>query len=123
MKFIIRYQNQIYRIICDKENTNISNSYIIKSIDDMLYIINEIKDRIKLANENVSDYSINQNKWSIVRKWRAHNFLYALHIARNRTKDIDINNNIQWYTKIGYCLCYTPIFNERISKNIWRKLN
>lgn len=34
-------------------------------------------------------------------EWRAHNLLYALRIARSRTKDVDLNYN-PWYMRLAY---------------------
>ena len=30
--------------------------------------------------------------YSLINEWRSHNLLYDLHIYRDRTKDVDLNN-------------------------------
>ena len=39
---------------------------------------------------------------SLRREWATHNLLYALHIARSRTKDVDLNYPQPWYMKPIY---------------------
>lgn len=41
---------------------------------------------------------------SMEREWACHNLLYALHIARHRTKDCDLNYPQKWWEKVGYFL-------------------
>lgn len=41
---------------------------------------------------------------SLCREWSAHNFLYSLGIARNKTKDCDFEAPIKWYAELGYFL-------------------
>lgn len=41
---------------------------------------------------------------SIKSEWRAHNFAYAIGIARERTKDCDLNFALPWYAKAFYWL-------------------
>ena len=39
---------------------------------------------------------------SMVREWTVHNFLYRCHIARERTKDTDLNVPQAWHVKFAY---------------------
>lgn len=39
---------------------------------------------------------------SIIREWCVHNALYALGIARERTKDVDLDYNPKWYMSALY---------------------
>lgn len=41
---------------------------------------------------------------SLCREWAAHNLAYALGIARDRTKDCDLNFALPWYAKAFYWL-------------------
>lgn len=44
----------------------------------------------------------NRSKFSLMMEWAAHNFCYALGIARARTSDADLNYPQKWYARIGY---------------------
>ena len=39
---------------------------------------------------------------SLSREWACHNALYALHLFRSHTKDVDLNYPLKWYVKISY---------------------
>ena len=41
---------------------------------------------------------------SFTNEWACHNFLYDLHIAREHTKDIDMQYPLTWWEKIVYPL-------------------
>ncbi len=38
----------------------------------------------------------------LIREWRGHNLLYDLHIARQHTKDVDLNWPCRWWETILY---------------------
>lgn len=42
---------------------------------------------------------------SLRREWATHNLLYALGIARQRTKDVDLNYPQKWYVRMAYGIC------------------
>lgn len=39
---------------------------------------------------------------SLVKEWQSHNLLYRLRIAKDRTKDVDLECPQKWYYKIAY---------------------
>ena len=43
-----------------------------------------------------------RTKKSMCREWALHNLLYALHIARSHTADVDINYPQNWFVSIIY---------------------
>lgn len=43
-----------------------------------------------------------RSDFSLLTEWAAHNALYNLGIARERTKDVDLQIPQKWYEKIGY---------------------
>lgn len=43
-----------------------------------------------------------RSRWSLKAEWSVHVFLYNLGIARERTKDCDLNANQAWYAKAAY---------------------
>jgi hypothetical protein len=84
--------------------TRISNSYRIKSIQDMEDIINRSREKV---NKSPAFHTLAINKRTtagMIIEWRAHNMLYALHIKRNRTRTVDLGINEPWYRKVGYLI-------------------
>ena len=51
------------------------------------------------GNCNVLKYRSN---CSLSNEWACHNFLYALHIARSRTINVDMQYPLTWWEKILY---------------------
>lgn len=90
--------------------TRISNSYRIKSIQDMEDIINRSREEVNksLAFHTFHTFAINKRTTAgMIIEWRAHNMLYALHIKRNRTRTVDLDINEPWYRKVGYLILST----------------
>lgn len=77
-------------------NTHIENSYIVKSRKDMRDLLIAIE-----YDSNCGDAVRRIPKNTMIREWRAHNLLYALGIARTRTRDVDLNEN-PWYIRVAY---------------------
>lgn len=46
-----------------------------------------------------------RSMFSMKMEWTTHNFLYNIHVARSRTKDVDINIPMRWYLRFAYCVC------------------
>ena len=66
----------------------IYNSYLIMDSE----IIDEVLDVIlRYESENPSDW--NRTKKTMKKEWYIHNILYYLNFNRERTKDVDLNNN------------------------------
>lgn len=80
-----------------KECVTIYDSYKIKSKADMRFVLSAIK-----YQHTCPDWVINRlGEDTMINEWRGHNLLYNLHLFRNHTKDVDINQN-PWYLKVGY---------------------
>lgn len=47
----------------------------------------------------------NKGEFEMKMEWAVHNFCYALHIKRDRTKDCDLNYPQKWYVRIAYIIC------------------
>lgn len=59
--------------------------------------------RLKEIWVHYSDCEVfNRSFASMEREWCVHNFLYAIGIARSRTKDTDLNYQQAWYIKCAY---------------------
>lgn len=87
--------------------TRIPNSYRIKSIRDMEYIINRSREAIN-KNPAFHTFAINKRTTAgMIIEWRAHNMLYALHYKRARTRTVNLDINEPWYRKIGYIILST----------------
>lgn len=74
-------------VIINKDDICIIDSYKIKTIKNMKCVINSI--RQKCDNSNIIH---KRSMYSLINEWRLHNLLYDLHIQRDRTKDVDLNN-------------------------------
>lgn len=75
------------------ENTNIENSFKVHfdDIPDKIYAIRAYAFHCLRDN----DLAIcHRSKCSMVTEWRARNFLYWLHIARKRTRNVDLKRNV-----------------------------
>ena len=67
-------------------NTHIKDSYKIPKC--------YIKDVLRALMKEVDNPSVAINRIPLnkmIEEWKAHNLLYELHIARNRTKDVDLD--------------------------------
>lgn len=90
------YRGGVLYVTTTPENTHIENSYLVKSRRDMRGIL-ECIELNSLCGDAVRRIGMN----TMVREWRAHNLLYALGIARKRTRDVDLNEESLW-RRIGY---------------------
>lgn len=79
------------------ENTHIEDSYRIKSKKDMRNVLELIRLQTDGRGLAINRLSLRRQ----VREWRAHNLLYALGIARKRTKDVDLNYE-SWWRRVCY---------------------
>lgn len=74
-----------FKIIISADNINIENSYKITSKKE----IREILDYI--INHYECEVTKHRTLNSMLNEWVAHNNLYILHIARERTGSVDLN--------------------------------
>lgn len=74
-------------VIINKDDICIIDSYKIKTIKNMKCVINSI--RQKCDNSNIIH---KRSMYSLINEWRSHNLLYDLHIQRDKTKDVNLNN-------------------------------
>lgn len=68
-------------------NYKIYSSYLIKDKEDRNDILNVLKKYNLLTN-----FDFNRTIESMRIEWTIHNILYELGIEKNRTKDVDLNN-------------------------------
>ena len=71
--------------ITSPTNTHINDSCLIKSKEDMRHFLAQVRET---ASPEMAVN--NRDMESMIREWRAHNFFYALHVFRSRTKDVDL---------------------------------
>lgn len=93
---ILRNGNKVTADLSD-DNTRIYDSYRFKSSVDMKAILHELG----LHGGYYSAINTLPDK-DMLREWRAHNFLYVLHLFRSHTKDVDLNTGNSWYIKALY---------------------
>jgi len=87
------------QITVTANDINILNSYQIRKRSDMEVVLEFIKEEYP-TNAVIVNRSFN----SMCNEWIAHNNLYKLHIARSRTKDVDLNYPQPWYLNLAYFL-------------------
>ena len=76
------------------------NSYLVSKV-----FFTGILEQLKYE---LPDHSIwNRSISSLRREWATHNLSYALGIKRERTKDVDLDTNQKWYTKLMYAIIGT----------------
>ena len=68
-------------VIINKDNICIIDSYKIKTIKNMKFVINSI--RQKCDNSNIIH---KRSMYSLINEWRSHNLLYDLHIQRQNKR-------------------------------------
>ena len=80
------------RVVLSKENTHIYDSHLIRSKEAIRALL------ISVREQCPEDMAILQRSLpSLVAEWRTHNFFYALHVFRSRTKDVDLERNQSWW--------------------------
>lgn len=85
-------------VIISQNDLIIIDSYKIKSIKNMKYVINSTREKCD------ESYVIHKRSmYSLVNEWRTHNLLYDLHIKREQTKDVDLDNETL-FRKICYSI-------------------
>lgn len=80
-------------------NITITNSYQFnsKEMSTILdYIMN--KDYFKI----LAAAGFTRSKTSLLREWKAHNYMYQKGIQIDRTKDVNLNQNESTYRCLGY---------------------
>jgi len=76
-------------------NTHIGNSYLIRTRKSMESKIKDI-----LEERKAKGYLITRSVKSYIREWKGHNRLYYMHLFRNHTKDVDLEENIPLWKEI-----------------------
>ena len=81
-------------------NIHITDSFQYTTKKEMKEIIQYLK---KLYPDHIVFTS---SISSLVKEWQSHNLLYRLRIAKDRTKDLDLDLDYpqKWYYKIAYFL-------------------
>lgn len=92
------YRKGVLYITTTPDNTHIENSYLVKSRKEMRNILIAIE-----YDSNCGDAIRRIGIKTMVREWRAHNLLYALGIARERTGSVDLNEE-PWYRRWAYAV-------------------
>jgi len=77
-------------------NIHVENSY--------MYSKDCMKDALELWRGKYPEYDvfIHRTDNDMIREWCVHNVLYELGIAKERTKDVDLNWPQKWYARVGY---------------------
>lgn len=89
-------ENISYKV--ESFNTRIYNSYQISKISDMKKILLYIREKYSIPSLSHNQRSL----FGMICEWRAHNLLYKLGIAKERTKHVDLNLGNTLPMKCGY---------------------
>lgn len=96
-KIRLCYNNIVINVEIDFYNVHIEDSYKIKKIKDMKFILNYLTYRVD------NNYAIhNMSLFNMINKWRCHNLLYAFGLFKSRTKSVDLNVNKNYIFNILY---------------------
>lgn len=84
-------------VTIDPNNVHIEDSYQVKKKDDMLAIIEQIRE---IAAEQDITYKRSIKSW--LNEWRAHNQLYLNGTKPERTRSVDLNEDESLLRRIIY---------------------
>lgn len=83
-----------YSINKEQDNCTIIDSFYIHDKETKVQFIKMLIHNYEKFNKR----SVN----SYYREWKAHNILYKLGFAKERTKNVDLNINEYWWRRLGY---------------------
>ena len=83
-------------IIYSKYNTKIVDSYKLNDLEVEIVVDDIIKDRIE------KKLPVTRTRDSYIAEVKAHNRLYKLGVQRERTKDADLEENINVFRNLAY---------------------
>ena len=83
-------------IIYSKYNTKIVDSYKLNDLEVEIVVDDIIKDRIE------KNLPVTSTRDSYIAEVKAHNRLYKLGVQRERTKDADLEENINVFRNLAY---------------------
>lgn len=95
----IQHNNKVIEYRLSASNIQIKDSYLITSQKQMRNIVQAIR---MAAYEEGYEYKRTNDSW--VREWAAHNLLYDWHVKRDRTGDVDLNENESSLKRLCYYL-------------------
>ena len=95
----IGYKNEPVRFSLTKTNIHIVNSYKYTNIGDMEEILYRIKE---YCIEN--NYMFKRSVKSWLAEWKAHNWLYEHNIQKERTQEVDLNEDENLLARAGYTI-------------------
>lgn len=96
-KIRLCYNNIVINVEIDFYNVHIEDSYKIKKIKDMKFILNYLTYRVD------NNYAIhNMSLFNMINEWRCHNLLYAFRLFKRKTKSVDLNVNKKYIFNILY---------------------
>lgn len=81
------------------DNTHIKNSYMLKTRK----IIREETIRI-MDERKKKGYNVSRSIDSYVREWIGHNRLYKLGICKDRTRDADLEENVNLFKNLVWLI-------------------
>ena len=86
-------------IIYSKYNTHVENSYLLTTRQAIKEKVEEI-----IEYRNMTKRPVSRSTGSYIREWVGHNRLYNWNIARNHTKDVDLDENMSMFWEIVWLI-------------------
>lgn len=84
------------RIEISNNNTKVYDVWRLNT-----YEIEHIADKI-IEMRKKKTLSVKRSRKSYINEMKAHKHLYLNNIERDRTRDADLEENIEWWREIGY---------------------
>lgn len=83
-------------------NIHIVDSYKISKLNFGVVLDNRESKARAEGNKDEIEVFDHRSRFSMKMEWTCHNALYGLGIARDRTKDVDLDYPQKWYMKVAY---------------------
>ena len=81
-------------------NISVDKSYKLAKKHQISEALDQILERPVMTRMREAGYT--RSKRSMLREWAAHNGLYKLGYARERTGSVDMNEDETWLRRLGY---------------------
>lgn len=102
-----------FKIIFSEKTMTINNSYQLRNIDKMKYVLEE-------ALQKTTIYNTQRTINSLLREWIGKNNLYKIHLFRKNTQNSIFKKNIKKRTAfIYFCLSASSLLKYKSIKNFY----
>lgn len=89
-----------HTVILFRNNIRIEKSYTIDSVSDMKTVLECARN----IGKQLYGYNYKRTTDSWVKEWKAHNLLYLIGVKRDRTRDVDLNEDESTKRRFAYAI-------------------